>query len=70
MSNNSLWMSNIVWYQNEQIVSKTFEYYFILQAILKNPEHEDRETAAAIEIQRVYRGYMHRYNQLIDLYYY
>ncbi|CAB4028158.1 uncharacterized protein C11orf65 homolog, partial [Paramuricea clavata] len=30
------------------------------QAILRDPEHEDRETAAAIEIQRVYRGYMHR----------
>jgi hypothetical protein len=41
-----------------------------LQAILRDPEHEDRETAAAIEIQRVYRGYMHRYDKLIDIYCY
>ncbi|XP_028415164.1 uncharacterized protein C11orf65-like [Dendronephthya gigantea] len=36
------------------------------QAILRNPEHDDRHTAAAIEIQRIYRGYTTRCN-LYDL---
>ena len=30
------------------------------QAVLRDPENKDRQTAAAIEIQRVYRGYILR----------
>ncbi|XP_046847615.1 protein MFI-like isoform X2 [Xenia sp. Carnegie-2017] len=49
-------------------LSASFDRAFVLatdtkdarQAIIKDVEHEDRETAAAIEIQRVFRGYLLR----------